>query len=190
MSDGRDPFREGWAEGRTVPVAARARACVWCQRELGAAEGGPLSTAPAVCDSCAAVLTSEDREPLATFIEKVSAPLLVLSWDATVVMANARARVYLGKAVDDIAGRPSGDVIQCVNASEPEGCGRTIHCSGCTLRRSVQHTHETGEPLHVHSYHDVRTPAGIRTAWLEIATERAGELVLLRVSQVGFERRA
>ena len=189
MTDSGDPFREDWAAGRTMPVAGDASRCLWCRGELAAAEGGTDALLPAACDACAAVLTADNREPLSSFIEKVDAPLLVVTDNARVEMANARARVFLGKTADALVGRLGGEVIECVHAAQPGGCGGTEHCSGCTLRRSVQHTHATGEPLRVHSYHDVRTAVGVRTAWFEIATERAGELVLLRVSQIGLERR-
>jgi hypothetical protein len=64
-----------------------------------------------------------------------------------------------------------------------------VHCTGCALRRSVQHTHATGETLRgVHAYQDIRTPSGIRSAWFELPTERVGDLVSLRIDDVGVER--
>ena len=82
-------------------------------------------------------------------------------------------------------------MVECAHATEPGGCGQTVHCKGCALRRSVEHTHATGEPLRgVHAYQEIRTPNGIRTAWFELTTERAGDLVLLRIDDVGVERQA
>jgi hypothetical protein len=189
MSDASDPFRQEWPAGVGLPAVSNAGHCIWCQRELGTAEGGMGAPVPAVCDACAAVLSADNREPLGSFIEKIDAPVLVLAGTGQVELANAKARVFLGKSAPAIGGHLAGEVIECIWASEPEGCGGTVHCSGCTLRRSVHHTHATGEPLNAHSCHDVRTPGGVRTLWLEFSTERAGKLVLLKVSQVGTERR-
>jgi hypothetical protein len=188
MADGRDPFREDWPD--SIPVPARGdRRCVWCRGALQSGEGQLLAQAPAICDTCAAVLSAVDRTPLGDFIEKLDAPVLVVTGDCIATMANSRACVFLGKAAEKLVGRLAGDVVECARAGEPGGCGQTVHCKGCALRNSVQHTHATGEPLRgVHAYQEIRTPNGIRTAWFELTTERAGDLVLLRIDDVGVER--
>lgn len=145
----------------------------------------------ALCDTCAATLQSGRREPLSSFIETVDAPILVLAASGRVELANNRARALMGRITDAIEGHQAGEVIECVHASEPGGCGQTEHCSGCTLRSTVQHTHSTGEAHYdVHACQQVSTPGGIRTQWLELSTEKAGELVLLRIAQLGLERQA
>jgi PAS domain-containing protein len=190
MADAKDPFRQGWPTGVPVPTPGKQR-CVWCQGPLQAGEGQVLASTPAVCDACAAVLSSVGRQPLAAFIEKLAAPVLVLTPDCVATLANAKACAFLGKTAERLVGQRAGDVIECVHAAEPGGCGQTLHCKGCAVRRSVEHTHTTGEPLRgVHAYQDIRTPNGIRTAWFELTTERAGDLVLLRIDDVGVERQA
>jgi hypothetical protein len=190
MADGRDPFREDWPASVPVPAPGDRR-CVWCKGELKCGEGQLVASAPAICDGCAAVLSAADRVSLGDFLEKLDAPVLVVTGDCVATLANTRACVFLGKAAEKLVGRRAGDVVECAHASEPGGCGQTVHCKGCALRRSVEHTHATGESLRgIHAYQEIRTPHGIRTAWFELTTERIGELVLLRIDDVGVERPA
>jgi PAS domain-containing protein len=193
MGNWQDPFGDDRSVGWPVEPDgfAGTRSCLWCGVQLAPAEGAGLPRAPATCDSCASVLVAGQRQPLAEFIESVTQPVLVLSADAVVEMANSRARVFLGKTAKDIEGRRGGEVIECVNSRLPQGCGRTTNCTGCVLRRSVEHTHATGEALSgVLAFQDVRTASGIKKTCFEISTERAGSLVLVRIDRVGVERRA
>ena len=78
-----------------------------------------------------------------------------------------------------------GDVFECAYARLPERCGRTIHCSGCTIRKAVKETFETGEPR-------VRVPAvlnqededGPSVVYLTITTIKSGEVVFLRIDRM------
>jgi len=190
----RDPVRDGWAAGQPVyaPLTERGRrCCVWCGRGVAHGEGAAFARGPAICDACAQTLLNAERLSLADFIEGLPQPVMVVSQDVIVEAANEKARAFTGKGLASVAGRRGGEVLECSFAGEPGGCGRTIHCSGCALRRAVEHTHATGEPLaDVLTYHHIVRQDGIHSTWLRIHTERVGDVVLVGLDELGLERRA
>jgi hypothetical protein len=82
-------------------------------------------------------------------------------------------------------GKRGGDVIECELSRTPEGCGSTEHCqSGCVIRRSVNHTFNTGEGLQrQHAQQMLITASGVRETKLVISTEKVGELIMLRIDE-------
>ena len=76
-------------------------------------------------------------------------------------------------------------MFECAYARLPEGCGGTVHCSGCAIRRSVYETYETGESRN-------NIPATLRCdlnnpshdVIMHISTEKMGNVVLLRIDKV------
>ena len=145
--------------------------------------------APGACDACAESLLAEEGRSLEAFVEDLPQPVLIVSGDVVAQAANRRARAFVGKEPPEIVGRRGGDVIECAHAGLPGGCGHTVHCQGCALRRSVEHTHTTGEPLtDVIAYQNLVSRQGIRRLWFRLATQRAGEVVLVRIDEVGPER--
>ena len=167
------------------------RRCIWCALELRDHDSSGLPFAPSVCVACAEYLAADERLSVEEFIERLPHPVLVLESDGVVVAANEEARAFVGKGPEQISGRRGGDVIECSSARLPGGCGNTIHCKGCALRRSVLHTFETGEGLSdVVAHQSVMSELGIRRMWYRLATERVGQLVLVRIDDVGFEREA
>jgi hypothetical protein len=52
----------------------------------------------------------------------------------------------LGKSEREIVGLRRGEALECVYASRPEGCGKTVHCEICTIRNTLMEVLETGEP--------------------------------------------
>ena len=82
--------------------------------------------------------------------------------------------------MDLIKGQLLGDVIECVNAQTPEGCGRTIHCSGCTIRRMVTATHQDGRPRQsVEADQLVMRAGSVVPVRYSISTQKVGNAVLL-----------
>ena len=73
-------------------------------------------------------------------------PTVVVDGDVRVLLANREARKMLGHAGDgsQLLLRRGGDVLHCLNAEGPGGCGRQAACSGCVIRRSVTRAVETG----------------------------------------------
>ncbi len=169
-------FRDRMLSEERVP-----RVCAWCHQPLDVESAdGPVSHG--ICASCASFVLA-DKRSLSSFLNTIDAPLLAVDEDVRTLAANGLALQALGKRIAQVEGRRGGDVMECQYSRLPEGCGRTIHCSGCQIRRSVNYTRETGEPLlRVKAYMSIQTPQGIRNYDYFVSTERldAG-VVLLRI---------
>jgi len=83
---------------------------------------------------------------LGEYLDRFQLPVLVVDPDGRAVAANRLMAGALGKEEREIFGLLGGEIMECVFARLPEGCGRTAHCTACTVRKTVTHTIETGEP--------------------------------------------
>ncbi len=139
-----------------------------------------------LCGRCRENFVFQMGVPLQSFIDSLPAPIFVVDDDGRVKAVNRDGHALLKKGRNEVLGQLSGVVFDCAYAQLPEGCGRTVHCSGCAIRRSVFHTWETGESL-------IDVPATLRSErpgetaeiGLLVSTERMGDVVLLRVERRG-----
>jgi PAS domain-containing protein len=166
------------------------RICAWC----GAApEPNPVDDRDrspithGICPNCADEVLGQERRNLSEFLETLDDPVIVVDDDGVVVNANTRAQNLLNRDRDRIAGKRGGDIIECEHSRSPGGCGSTEHCrTGCVIRRSVTHTFSTGEALQGQTaYQMVFTSSGVNESRFVISTEKAGNLVLLRIDEGG-----
>jgi len=99
---------------------------------------------------------------------------------------NKKACEVLGKEPLEIMQHLGGNVFECAYARLPEGCGRTVHCSGCAIRRTVTKTYETGEPQSMVPaiLHRENSGRPLKIA-LSITTVKKGNIVVLRVDNIG-----
>jgi PAS domain-containing protein len=137
--------------------------------------------AASLCISCRENFAFQLGVPLQAFIDSLPVPIFVVDDDVKVKAVNREGRALIGKGAQEILERLGGVVFDCAYAQLPEGCGKTVHCSGCAIRRSVRHTWLTGEPL-------VDVPATLNCSRAEeekvalhISTDRMGDIVVLRV---------
>jgi hypothetical protein len=124
--------------------------------------------------------------PLQQYLDGLGAPIVVVDPSGTVKTANKQARALLQRELSSIEGYRGGDVFECAYAGLPEGCGNTIHCSGCTIRRAVMETFDTEESKlkvpAILNRGNVGAPEQLQSL---ISTERVGDVVLLRIDAVG-----
>jgi len=163
------------------------RVCAWCGREMEPGQGG--QNAPithGICLSCMRRVLNERSSSLPEFLENLEAPVIVVDAEAVVQEANLRAYALLDKDRTHVAGHRAGEIIECAYAHLPGGCGSSEHCrTGCVIRRSVTLTHSTGQAVEgIMAEQEIETPQGVRRQRFLISTERAGELVLLRIDEV------
>lgn len=138
-----------------------------------------------ICENCKDNMTFQLGVDLAVFIDSLKQPIVVIDREGTVVTGNDQAKTFLRKALPDMKGYKGGEVFECAYARLPEGCGHTIHCSGCTIRRTVMKTHGTGKSfLKVPASLKRKAPEAPETINLLISTERINDMVLLRIDQV------
>lgn len=139
------------------------------------------SIAP-LCSRCSESFVFQMGVPLQTFLDRLPAPIFVVSDDVVVQAANRLGYDLLHKGADQVLQKLGGVVFECAYAQLPEGCGRTVHCSGCAIRRSVYHTWETGEHLNnVRATLYCGDPGAAENVSLLISTEKMGDVVLLMV---------
>lgn len=163
------------------------RICAWC--------GSPLDDIPdtgpgsrwithGICDDCREVVLTTMGIPLSSYLDSLPEPVLLVDGEARVLDANRAVRRVTHDGSSLPAGRLVGDVFECIHAKEPGGCGRTVHCSGCAIRRTVTDTYETGKAhLRVPATMTVSTDREPSSVQLYITTERVGDRVVLRLDE-------
>jgi hypothetical protein len=159
--------------------------CAWCHSVIS--EDDPESAGPishGICRNCGENIFANAPMTTAAFVDRLRQPVLVVDELRRVLHANPAGHKLLDKDFAAIEGR-LGQVFDCMYAGLPGGCGKTVHCSACEIRRSVAETYRTGL-----SRSDVlatlkhRSEDGSNQAEVVITTEKLGGLVLLRVDQV------
>jgi hypothetical protein len=122
-------------------------------------------------------------QSLEEFLDSLDAPVLLVGEDVRVIAANRAAQVMVSKPQSEIGGELGGNVLGCMHAVEPGGCGKTIHCRECTIRRTVTHTMETGEPCtDVPAFADIGVINANERVQFLISTEKKRGMVLLRIN--------
>lgn len=155
---------------------------------MGSVEGSTLpdtEISHGICDGCSDNFAFQMGVPLQQYLDSLPLPVLAVDRSVVVKASNAKACAALGKGPQEVIERLGGTVFECSHARLPEGCGGTIHCSGCAIRRSVERTYVTGEA-------QIRVPAvlkrqgreGLSEVALIITTVRSGEVVLLQVEEM------
>jgi len=163
--------------------------CAWCGKEMGTRledDESRKTITHGICDSCAYHIIAQAGMPLQEFLDGLQTPVLVVNGDGIVETANVQACGMLQRDQSQIAGQKGGNVFECAYAQLPQGCGNTIHCTGCTIRRTVMHSHETGQS-------HTRVPAVLNWEHADetrqipflISTEKVQDVVLLRIDRVG-----
>jgi hypothetical protein len=109
----------------------------------------------------------------------------VVDRDGVLKAANRQLCELVKQDLSSVQGRKGGDVFECAYASLPGGCGQTIHCSACAIRRAVTDTLDSGvSQERVPASLQEGDPGRARRVELLISTERAGNHVLLRIDML------
>jgi hypothetical protein len=107
--------------------------------------------------------------------------------DANVLAANTLATRKLNMAPGQTSGLPCGNVLDCINALLPEGCGKTAACPACMVRSAVTGTWLTGEDITGRPALVTRKNGGAEErSRLLVSTRKDGDVVLLRLEFGGM----
>jgi hypothetical protein len=159
--------------------------CMYCGRYLGSVEappGGRALISHGLCVACLPTFLATLGQPLTEFLDALPGPIFVVDSEGRVVGANTEGLQYVSKDLAAIEGRLGGQVFECRYARLPGGCGRTLHCKACAIRRTVTRTAETGESCtRVPAFMDLGDISGDRTIRFLISTEKVNDVVLLRI---------
>jgi len=162
--------------------------CAWCGKDLGIVESRSHSEdviTHGMCEACATRFTTDTGTTLHEFLDSLGVPVFLVEPEPRVRTGNKQARELLDKDLSMIEGQLGGDVIECIYAKQPHGCGNDVHCKSCTIRNTVLDTFATGKSsVRIPAYPDIQTPEGVQTIRFVISTEKVGERVLLRIDDV------
>ena len=161
--------------------------CAWCGKEMianGTEENHDTPLSHGICEDCKFHMFAQNGLKLRDYLNHFDVPVFIVDKENHVLASNNRASDTF---MADIPGEDHvlcGIVFECDNAHLPEGCGKTVHCSGCTVRLCIAKTIETGEVFSkVPAYLDCKRSDTNKIHFL-ISTERFGNAVLLRVEDV------
>lgn len=139
-----------------------------------------------ICDQCAFHLNASVGMHLSDYLEKHTFPIVLLNNEGTVKSGNAKARELLNKNFEQITGLPGGNVFECEYAYLPEGCGKTSHCSSCSIRNLVMKSFDINIGLkHQEVYLRQRLPSNNhQNIKFIVSTEKVKDTVLLVIESV------
>ena len=170
-------------------MTAIPKVCSWCKADLGTVEGDFDMKYPVthgMCANCARVVAENpDAKTFQEFLDGFGIPLMVVDGENLVLAASRQVKDLLGKESPRVVGRHFGDVIECPNARLAGGCGKTLHCQSCVIRKTVLKTHQTGEGCFlVPAYPDVQIGSKVKTLSMKITAEKVGTCVLLWIEEM------
>lgn len=164
------------------------KVCAWCRKDLGRVDsqaGSDHVITHGICETCKDNLFFQMGVDLPVFLDSLKLPIVVVDRTGAIVTGNHQARAMLQKELPEIQGYKGGAVFECAYARLPDGCGNTVHCSGCTIRRTVMETHDTGKSfLRVPATLNRNTLQALEKINLLISTERLADIVLLRIDEI------
>ena len=135
-----------------------------------------------ICGDCSDNLEFQLGVPLQRYLDSLKIPIIALNGDGRVIAVNCEAfRVYSGKAGEEMAEWPDR-IFECAHARLPEGCGNTVHCSGCAIRFAATDSYRTGESQRDLPAYFTRCDSGPPDkAELLISADSVDKIVFLRI---------
>lgn len=133
--------------------------CAYCRKKISDSRGGgACDVSHGMCEPCADHFERLWKGmPLSEYLDTLPQPVVVVTGDGCVVAANQKLAALLGREKVELRGLAGGEALACVHSRLPEGCGKTVHCRECTIRRTVQKVAKTGTPVNrVPAYLDTR----------------------------------
>ncbi|MFH1467304.1 MAG: hypothetical protein ABIO70_23175 [Pseudomonadota bacterium] len=120
--------------------------CSYCGIDLGQrGEPGDDGVSHGMCQACLAHFIAQwDGLGWDDYLDRFAWPVLVVDPDVRILALNQPAEKLLGRPKERLIGLLGGEALECVYARLPGGCGRTLHCATCAVRRTITRTIETG----------------------------------------------
>ena len=165
-----------------------ARTCARCKKELAAAVGAADSrvVSKGICGDCLRQIEVDSPKSSREIIELFGVPVLLVDKGTRILAANKHAQKILNKPLPDLENHLPGEAVECVNSRQPGGCGKTLHCQACALRKTLEATIAGNKGMeNVPAYLDIFQKDGsIIRRLLYISTEKLADFVLLRIDRV------
>ncbi|MEW6712416.1 MAG: PAS domain-containing protein [Candidatus Riflebacteria bacterium] len=161
--------------------------CAWCQKIIKNSDQTQEKSFPishGICEECSAIMVQQLDSPVQAFLDSFSQAIMMVDNLNNVIVANKAAK-KLSKIDFDMFEQPRcGNLIGCIHSDAPEGCGATVHCQGCVIRRSILETDKTGRPCREIACADKFFYQGNRVANMVVTTEKVGDRILLKIEPI------
>ncbi len=114
------------------------RVCAWCNKSMSPVKTGGKASANMVthsmCSDCADNLDFQLGVSLKEYLDSLKVPIIALDGNGSVIAVNSAASVVCKQksGIEPIEWQEK--VYECAHARLPEGCKKTVHCSGCAIR--------------------------------------------------------
>jgi PAS domain-containing protein len=122
--------------------------CSYCRRVIHADTQARITdVSHGMCEPCARHFERLwAGMPLGEYLDDLPSPVIVLDGEGRVIAMNQKLADLIGADRASVVGLLGGEALACVRSRLPEGCGRTIHCRDCAMRRAVEEVARTGLP--------------------------------------------
>lgn len=129
--------------------------CAYCRAVMREDPGtSPSEVSHGMCEPCEGHFEKLwDGMSVSEYLDTLADAVLVVDRNGQVLASNEKLATMFGR---ESPGQLMGHAFACARSRLPGGCGKTVHCRECTIRRAVIRVHETGEPI-------ARAPAWLRT---------------------------
>jgi hypothetical protein len=140
-----------------------------------------------ICEAC--VIQVSATPDSRAVLEAIHAPILLLHGNPRqVVSANKMALRLFGKEIHEFAGHRGGQVFDCIHSFSEAGCGKDANCENCKIKNAIVDTFNTGESYSgVATTLQIKKADGIKDYVMQVSTEKAGDLALVRVERFDSE---
>ena len=116
----------------------------YCSRCRGTLPLDAVRPAGGLCEACSAYIERiRNHGGLGEYLEMFRQPVFVSDGDGNVLAANSAMASLTGRGSTDIGGTRFGSSLGCDRSRLTGGCGKTIHCRECTIRRMVSEVSRT-----------------------------------------------
>ena len=162
--------------------------CAWCDSKIRETAKSQHGISHGICSNCSDNIRFQEGVPLDEFVNSLPEPVYVVDDDVVIKGVNRMGCAVLNKGSHEIIQQLGGDVFECAYARLPGGCGRTIHCSGCAIRRAVTKTFHTGQvQSRVPVMLNLGDESNSSVVNLTITTIKSQDFVFLRINEMNHE---
>jgi DNA-directed RNA polymerase subunit RPC12/RpoP len=121
--------------------------CAWCNKELKPPDNSnhdENDTSHGICAECRTRIEAQTGLSIVHYIDSFNIPIVLVNDSDSPDYANNKADSMITGEVSGLFATKIGDVYECSHSFKPEGCTRTVHCSGCVIRNTVLDTCKNG----------------------------------------------
>jgi hypothetical protein len=123
--------------------------CSYCRRTIRADPSARVTdVSHGMCEPCSMHFGRLwAGMPLDEYLDGLGRPILLMDGTGRVLAMNKQLADLIGADARGTVGLLGGEAFACVHSRLPEGCGRTMHCRDCQVRRSVESVARTGKAM-------------------------------------------